>query len=262
MIRKLSFGARTHNLGEVERAVEHSFEIAEIDWKDPAQIRNDWDALRALQKRHNMTFLAHGPNEKDRFDADEITEHMAPRICRLLDLASGMGIHTYTQHLCLDGRSLNEETVRRKIDVLELWSRYATERGIAFCLENLSEHAHHFAPAFERIPELHMTLDVGHAELLTETNTSMGFIENHPDRIHHVHLHDNRGGSSSKSDLHLPIGEGSIDIFGILKKLLASGYEGILSFEVQLARMDECRDAVLEMMGHILSGQDHLGGSK
>jgi sugar phosphate isomerase/epimerase len=102
-----------------------------------------------------------------------------------------------------------------------------------------------------------MTLDVGHAELLTDTNTSLGFIEDHPDRIHHVHLHDNHGGTNSKSDLHLSIGEGSIDIFRILQKLLASGYEGIMSFEVQLEHMEESRNVVMEMMRRILSGGVH-----
>jgi sugar phosphate isomerase/epimerase len=248
---KLLFGARAHSPEEVELVVRMGFEFAEIDWKDPQEIRRVWEGLVDIQGRRSVAYLAHGPNEKDRFDADEITEHMAPRVCRLLDLASEMGIRTYTQHLCLDARSLSEDIVERKIDVLSLWAKYAAKLGVTFCLENLSEHAHHFAPAFQRIPDLYMTLDVGHAELLTETNTSMGFINRFPERIRHVHLHDNHGGTSAKSDLHLPPGQGSIDIHAILEGLLSTGYEGVLCLEIHTEHMEESRNLIRGMVEQI-----------
>ena len=253
MQRTLSFGARAHSIDEIEKIAHIGFKFAEIDWKDASTICEERERLLTLQKRLSVTCLAHGPNEKDRSDADEITEHMAPRICRLLDLASEMGIKTYTQHLCLDARSLSDDVIRRKTEVLKHWSEHAATRGVKFCIENLSEHAHHFAAAFESIPELSMTLDVGHAELLTEQNTSLGFIERFPERIHHVHLHDNHGGNSSKSDLHLPIGWGSIDIFSIIETLMANAYSGILCFEVPVEHMAESRDRIRGMMASILS---------
>jgi sugar phosphate isomerase/epimerase len=248
MHRSVSFGARAHSLEEIEESARLGFDVAEIDWKDAETIYRERDILLELRKTLSLTYLAHGPNEKDRSDADEISEHMAPKICRLLDLASEMGIQTYTQHLCLDARSLSQEVIRRKTEVLKLWSEHAAKRGVTFCIENLSEHAHHFEKAFQSIPELSMTLDVGHGELLTEKNTSIGFIERFSERIHHVHLHDNNGGSSSKSDLHLPIGWGSIDIFSIIEGLVSSGYSGILCFEVPVEHMPESRDRIRRMM--------------
>lgn len=253
MQQTLSFGARAHSLEEIEKIAPIGFRFVEIDWKDASTIRDERERLLTLQKRLSITYLAHGPNEKDRSDADEITEHMAPRIRHLLDLASETGIETYTQHLCLDARSLSDDVIRRKTEVLKHWSEHAAKRGVKFCIENLSEHAHHFAEAFESIPELSMTLDVGHGELLTEQNTSIGFIERFPKRIHHVHLHDNNGGTSSKSDLHLPIGWGSIDVFPIIETLMANAYSGILCFEVPVEHMAESRDRIRGMMASIVS---------
>jgi len=63
-----------------------------------------------------------------------------------------------------------------------------------------------------------MTLDLGHGELLCEENRSLGFIEKFPERIKHVHLHDNRGGNSPTDDLHLPPGEGWLTSWGCLKR--------------------------------------------
>jgi sugar phosphate isomerase/epimerase len=253
MQRTLSFGARAHSIDEIEKIAQIGFGFVEIDWKDASAIEVEREKLLTLQNRLSVTYLAHGPNEKDRSDSDEIAEHMAPRICRLLDLASETGINTYTQHLCLDARSLSDDVIKRKTEVLKHWSEYAARRGVKFCIENLSEHFHHFKDAFESIPELSMTLDVGHGELLAERNTSIGFIERFPQRIHHVHLHDNNGGTSSKSDLHLPIGWGSIDIFPIIETLMAKGYSGILCFEVPIEHMAESRDRIRGMMASIMS---------
>jgi len=94
------------------------------------------------------------------------------------------------------------------------------------CIENLSEHADHFAPAFRRLPELCMTLDLGHGEILSRPNASFGFITHFPERMRHVHLHDNHGGSEVRDDLHLPVGAGCVDFTGILRELRTVGYDG------------------------------------
>lgn len=78
MQQRLSFGARAHSLDDIEKIAQIGFKYAEIEWKDASTIRDEGERLLTLQKRLSITYLAHGPNEKDRSDADEITEHMAP----------------------------------------------------------------------------------------------------------------------------------------------------------------------------------------
>jgi sugar phosphate isomerase/epimerase len=78
-----------------------------------------------------------------------------------------------------------------------------------------------------------MTLDLGHGELLTDTNTAYDFAGNYLEKIQHLHLHDNRGGNSPKDDLHLPLGEGIIDFASILPDLKAKGYQKTMTLEVK-----------------------------
>ena len=129
------------------------------------------------------------------------------------------------------------------------------------CIENLSEHADHFAPAFRRLPGLGMTLDVGHGEILSQPNAAFDLIARFPDRIRHVHLHDNHGGSGVKDDLHLPVGAGRIDFAGILQKLRAAGYAGGFSFEVKPELARQSRDAIRKIWSAAQAGKGADGSN-
>jgi hypothetical protein len=54
-------------------------------------------------------------------------------------------------------------------------------------------------------------------------------LDRHGDRLRHVHLHDNRGGSQ---DLHLPLGAGNLDTRRHVRALKAAGYDGTITLEV------------------------------
>ena len=240
----MHFGARAHSLGDVEFLARAGFEFAEIDWKDPHHVETELAELARLQDRYTITYLAHGPNEGDPFDVDELVQGMGPRVCRLLSLAPALGITLYTQHLWLDSRSVPAEAIARKLDLLETWVEHAARAGVILCIENLSEHADHLALAFRRMPVLCMTLDLGHGAIQSQRNAAFGFVARFPDRIRHVHLHDNHGGTSVSDDLHLPIGAGSIDFAAILHDLRAAGYDGGFSFEVKLEHVEQGRDTI------------------
>jgi sugar phosphate isomerase/epimerase len=241
------FGARAHSLGDVEFLARAGFEFAEIDWKDPRHVETELAELAGLRDRYTIAYLAHGPNEGDPFDVDELVAGMGPRVCRLLSLAPALGITLYTQHLWLDPRFVPAAAIARKLDLLETWVKHAARAGVILCIENLSEHADHLALAFRRMPALCMTLDLGHGAIQSQTNSSFGFLARFPDRIRHVHLHDNHGGTSVRDDLHLPIGAGSIDFAAILHDLRAAGYDGGFSFEVKLEHVEQGRDTIREI---------------
>ena len=71
--------------------------------------------------------------------------------------------------------------------------------------------------------EMHMTLDIGHANHVGYAPDEMIF-----DSIKHVHVHDNLG----DDDSHLPLGEGSIDLKYIINTLESKNYDGIYMLEV------------------------------
>ena len=252
------FGARAHSVDDVEFLALAGFEFAELDWKDPRRVSRQLADLAALRDRCGIAYLAHGPNEHDPFDVDEIAEVMGPTVCRLLDLAPELGITLYTQHLWLDPRFVDAGTIARKLDVLETWTEHAAQAGVTLCIENLSEHADHFAPAFRRLPDLHMTLDLGHGEILSQPNSAFDFIASFSDRIRHVHLHDNHGGTGVKDDLHLPVGEGCVDFAAILGVLRTAGYDGGFSFEVKLEYVERGREVIREMWDAVSETADAI----
>ena len=243
----MQFGARAYSLDDVVFLAQAGFAFAELDWKDPRALNGQLAELAALQERYGIAYLAHGPNEHDPFDVDGLVEVMGPAVCQLLDLAPTLGITLHTQHLWLDSRFMDAGTIARKIDLLETWVERAARAGVTLCIENLSEHADHLAPAFRRLPGLCMTLDLGHGQILSRPNAAFDFVARFPDRIRHVHVHDNHGGTSVKDDLHLPVGEGGIDFATILRELRAAGYDGGFSFEIKLQYVGQGRDAIREM---------------
>ena len=106
---------------------------------------------------------------------------------------------------------------------------YAKDLGVMATIENM--------PNFESMiyqnivdlnqllveNEMHMTLDIGHANHVGYAPDEMIF-----DSIKHVHVHDNLG----DDDSHLPLGEGSIDLKYIIDTLESKNYDGIYILEV------------------------------
>ena len=124
----------------------------------------------------------------------------------------------------------------------------ANKKGMKLCLENLSERTTDLEQAFHRFPELGLTLDIGHSELLTSKNTAYSFIETYPERIKHVHIHDNCGGSTPDDDLHLPLGEGTIAFEPILQALCKMGYDRTITLEVAPEFLKAGKEKLVRML--------------
>ncbi len=110
--------------------------------------------------------------------------------------------------------------------------RYAEECGVKALIENVPEpfpyvlkSVEHFARFFEEIGvEAWMVLDVAHANLRGEAPE---FIRRFGDRIEHVHVSDNDG----ESDVHLSVGEGTIDWKETVRSLRESPFDGWVTIE-------------------------------
>jgi sugar phosphate isomerase/epimerase len=108
----------------------------------------------------------------------------------------------------------------------------AKAAGVGIMIENLP--GHYNTPAeigwfLDRMPELGLHLDVGHANLLVERNTTPELCATYGNRLAHVHAHDNKGGSG---DLHLPIGAGYIDWPQMIRALKRANYNDTITLEV------------------------------
>jgi len=119
----------------------------------------------------------------------------------------------------------NLQTIRELLPV-------AHEFGIGLMIENLPgsfNTPRQLAELLDPIPELGLHLDIGHANLLVDHNTTEDILKSYGSRLCHVHLHDNKGGGA---DLHLPLGAGTLDLSHCIRSLQRSGYDDTITLEV------------------------------
>jgi sugar phosphate isomerase/epimerase len=104
--------------------------------------------------------------------------------------------------------------------------------GVGLMVENLPgafNNVQQLGEILDVIPEVGLHLDIGHANLMVETNTAEEIIQRYGDRLKHAHLHDNKGGGA---DLHLSLGAGTMDVARYLRALKRSGYNDTITLEV------------------------------
>jgi sugar phosphate isomerase/epimerase len=239
-------GGRAHSVEDIHAIGKLGYPYAEISLYVPEQVETDLDQFLRLKEVYGITYLAHYPNEGDPLNLVNLRESFVPRMSRLFELSVKLGIAKGTFHFWIDGRRIAPDVVDQKIELIQNMVAVAKCLGIVLCLENLSETYKDFMPAFQRVPDLMMTLDIGHAQLLTQENTSFGFIGHYFNRIAHLHVHDNRGGKSVKDDLHLPLGEGIVDYPGIFTLLKEKAYPSTITMEVKPPAMIKTMDEILK----------------
>jgi sugar phosphate isomerase/epimerase len=177
--------------------------------------------------------MAHGPLEGDPNDTSTLWKRYIPSLMATVDTLNRMSVRSLNIHLLMDRRIVSGLILTEKIRALREIVQYGRKNSVAINLENLSETVDDIEPAMNEVPNLGLTLDVGHANLGGLGNKSIAIIEKFGKLIRHVHLHDNRGGQSQDDDLHLPIGDGTVDFRSILKALCNIGYDGTLTLEVK-----------------------------
>src|SRR3954447_19406152 len=108
----------------------------------------------------------------------------------------------------------------------------AQKTEVGLMIENLPgdyNSAPQLGDLLDRIPELGLHLDIGHANLQVPHNTTEEILRAYGNRLKQVHLHDNFGGHA---DLHLPLGTGTVDLRRSMEALQACSYDGTITLEV------------------------------
>lgn len=236
----IHLGGTARSPEDVQRLHRIGLQFAEIPITNPGKFSGLVEAYKGLKDKLGLYYLCHGPREGDPNDIRSLETEYLPKILEILSLMTRLEMSLLTLHLWLDFRFVKEEIITFKIDLLKKIIDKATDSGITICLENLSETASHLSTPFNDLPLLNLTLDLGHAQLLTEVNRSYGFIEQHPERIKHIHLHDNRGGHSYLDDLHLLPGEGIVDFEKIFNKLKGIDYDRTITLELKPPEIKRC----------------------
>lgn len=241
-------GGRAHSLQEAKQVGQAHLDFAEINLFHPHHDFQEIPSLIKLKETFGIFFAIHGPEEGNPFDCRELETNFLPQIERLVNFAFELEARLITIHFWLDQRFVQKTVAIEKLDLLEKMVALANQKGMTLCLENLSERTVDLQQAFHRFPELGLTLDIGHGELLTSKNTAYSFIDTYPDRIKHIHIHDNCGGSTPDDDLHLPLGEGTIAFEPILEALCNMGYDGTMTLEVPPACLPSEKKKLVSML--------------
>ncbi len=227
------FGGHVKSIADIDYLRNLKFDFGEVVFANQAS-RHYWRESGVRNDFGPSFFLvAHGPVEGPPNDVENLWNNYYPALQETIDLCHSMAIELLTIHLWMDSRFVHARTREEKKEALRRILRYAQDKGVLLCLENLSENADDFAGVLEAVPGLCLTLDVGHGQLLTETNTSFGIIRQLMPSIKHLHLHDNRGGDGVRDDLHLPIGRGAVDFYGIMGELVKHHFQGTATLEVE-----------------------------
>lgn len=105
-------------------------------------------------------------------------------------------------------------------------------KGMTLALENVMESSPETLvqiAAGVDDPRLSLCLDVGHANTCVSTTPPLEWIAPMSPWLRHVHLHNNEG----DTDLHQPLGEGSIPMEAVLDAVLREAPEATFTIENQ-----------------------------
>jgi len=119
-----------------------------------------------------------------------------------------------------------EEYVRNALESLREIGNYGEPRGVKLLIENLPSGLCDLPDEAERVlssvPNSEFLLDIGHANV---SGTMDGLLKLEP---RYFHFHDNNG----EEDSHLELGEGTLDVAGLLSKLAQYPGEKTIIFEL------------------------------
>ena len=228
----MRFGGRAYKIDDMDRLGSLGLDFAEISFPKedpPAYQVQDW-LLKA--EKWDLPCLVHAPKEGNPFDIEQLERLFFPKILRLLDACRELFAPLLTMHFWMDSRFIPKKVRDQKREILRNMAQEGRQRGVQLCLENLSESPEDIRSLLTGCPELGLTLDIGHGEILSPHNRSLDFLELWSERIYHVHAHDNHGGDRVEDDLHLPIGEGKIDFPSIFQALGQAGYRKTVTLEI------------------------------
>ena len=253
----IALGGTARNPDDVLALHDLSLEFAEIPIQDTNKFKKQINKFLQVKENTDLYYLCHGPREGDPNNVISLKRDYFPHILEILDIMPTLNMSLLTLHLWMDRRFVKATIIDFKIELLKKIIDKARENRIVICLENLSEDWQDLKMAFTEIPLLNLTLDVGHAQLIREENTSFGFIKAYPDRIKHVHIHDNLGGNTPENDLHLPPGKGIVDFKTIFDALGRIGYKKTATLELKPQEIKSCLGFVKKLV--TIQPQRHQG---
>ncbi|MDB6025424.1 MAG: Xylose isomerase domain protein barrel [Verrucomicrobiales bacterium] len=223
-------------IDEIKWMAEMDLDFVDLTLEPPeaAVWKVDANAIRKALADHGLDVIGHtayylplaSPFESLRRAAVE-------ELKRCLEVFGKVGAKWMNLHP--DGKApLHDKNfhVERNLQTLRELLPVGRDCGVGLIIENLPGKWNtvlELSRLLEPLPEIGLHLDIGHANLMVEKNTTEELLSIYGPRLRHVHLHDNKGGSA---DLHLPLGSGTMEIPYHIRSLKKAKYDGTITLEV------------------------------
>jgi sugar phosphate isomerase/epimerase len=236
----MMIGAMNHPARDLFKEIEWissmGFDFIDLTLEPPlAEARNlDLKAVRSALEANGLSLVGHTAYYLPLCSPFESLRKAAVHELKICLEAFGelgarwMNLHPDRQAPLHDRKFI----IQRNLQSLRELMPVAQEHGLGLMIENLPgsyNTARQVAELLEPLPELGLHLDIGHANLLVELNSTDELLAVYGKRLRHVHLHDNKGGNA---DLHLPLGAGTLEVDHYIRSLQAVGYDDTITLEV------------------------------
>jgi len=197
----------------------------------PDKLQKERQIILDALSSYNFGVLAHMPwYFSVAHPYSSIQEAINREFCRAFDTAVAFGAKKVTMHSEFLPSGIQERQVHtaKTIENVGKLHKEAQARGLELLVENFNASSFSikdFKQLFSEV-DIGMTFDVGHA--FTSDGEGMeNYLAQFKKRVKHVHLHDN----DRRTDQHLPLGAGKVDVARAVKELKAF-YDSTITLEV------------------------------
>ena len=220
-------------LDDLDWANEHNFDFLDLTLELPGADPHNFPIKKAQQliKQYNLEIIGHTAYYLP-FASPIVAlrETSVKELHQCLNVFSDLNVKLMNIHYFWGTPLMtNKQVSDNIIECISAVLPRAKELDIIIMIENLTGQLELIHPIMEAIPELCLHLDVGHANLYVDNNTTEEFLKVYSDKLKHIHFSDNKGG---RDDLHLPLGTGNIDWENIIRLLKQYSYDDTITLEI------------------------------
>jgi len=197
-----------------------------------SQMKGDLDRLKDVLTAYDVKTTLHAPYHDMNFaslnpSAASVAFREVEKSLEVADLLGSLVVTFHPGGFRYE-KEKGFETLKANLRRLDGKAR---EHNTLLCVENMAGERKYLtrpgeiAEALSGLDSIHVTLDVPHA--MYQGADVEGFVNEISGRIRHVHVADFKTGQ----DLHIPLGEGNLDLGRAFKSLKGIGYSGLFILE-------------------------------
>jgi len=237
----MQIGTFARDTKQVKRSVEFKADFVELRMDTNHTL--DFSLAKKVLSDVGIGCTLHLPSSPD-WGPMNLRRDVIPYI----DVGREVGAELVTFHTTLSPLFYSDEDIAAFLEAIPMARDAARESGVTLAAETLGLYSTELTLLFDSDPDLHLAMDVGHAQILATRNRSFAIMQYFLGKVSMVNVHDNQATAMTdevlhlksqrdvplheirdiahRYDAHLPIGEGGVDFKTIFKELKRRSYDG------------------------------------